>query len=298
MKKKQALPAYDPDPLPSMPSWVTAGKCDSPEAASFASGAALCSLHLALRHDDVPQALLRDRLALRATEACMTMLGRPERAPQLRDEVHLIRPGDQPGPAGAIYQQWRRAVAGKMSDASLQKVMPELRLQDLALWLGPDRDSDPMGRASGVLQAVLASHPRAEHLALILADVALAQSAGWSHAMPLLAIGLRSRDLHKTDAKLTLACHKALVMSAKEALRQATLLTRKASRLRAITPRLRAKPAAQAVQIFLSRDALTPSLALNGLMTNRSGRRLCDRLVELGAIQELTGRSTFRLYGL
>ena len=33
-------------------------------------------------------------------------------------------------------------------------------------------------------------------------------------------------------------------------------------------------------------------------MSDRAARRLCDRLVALGAVRELTGRDTFRLYGV
>jgi hypothetical protein len=33
-------------------------------------------------------------------------------------------------------------------------------------------------------------------------------------------------------------------------------------------------------------------------MTDRAARRFCDRLVELGVARELTGRPTFRLYGI
>ena len=65
--------------------------------------------------------------------------------------------------------------------------------------------------------------------------------------------------------------------------------------LRAVAPKLRAKGAGKAVEMFLARDALVPA-ALP--LSDRAARRLCDRLVDLGAVRELTGRATFRLYGV
>ena len=41
-----------------------------------------------------------------------------------------------------------------------------------------------------------------------------------------------------------------------------------------------------------------PAAARRGAMSDRGLRRLFDRLVALGGVRELTGRSTFRLYGL
>jgi hypothetical protein len=67
--------------------------------------------------------------------------------------------------------------------------------------------------------------------------------------------------------------------------------------LREVAPKLRAKAADRAVDLFLSRDALAPA-ALAAIMSDRAARRLCDRLVDLGAVRELTGRDTFRLYGV
>ena len=49
--------------------------------------------------------------------------------------------------------------------------------------------------------------------------------------------------------------------------------------------------------MFLTRDAVAPA-ALTSLNSGRAARRFCDRLVELGVVRELTGRDTFRLYGI
>jgi hypothetical protein len=81
----------DLDMLPRMPAWVTSARAETLEDVAFLSGAALNHLYLVLGHEEVPQALLRDRLALHAAEACMAFSGRPVRAGELRDTVHLLR---------------------------------------------------------------------------------------------------------------------------------------------------------------------------------------------------------------
>lgn len=76
-------------------------------------------------------------------------------------------------------------------------------------------------------------------------------------------------------------------------------LSRRAALLQAVAPKLRAKTAPAAVAQFLSRDAVAPAALTAGAgMSDRAARRLCDRLVDLGAVRELTGRDSFRLYGV
>ena len=236
--------------LPRMPAWVTSGRVETPEDVAFLSGAALAHLHQVLARDEVPRALLRERLALRAAEACVRFSGRSERARDLRDAVHLLRPGDLPGPAGGGYL---------------------------------------------ALEMVLTDAPRGELSALILADAALAQALGWDYLVPLLAQGLSRAALGKRGEDLRLACHRAIVSSAAEAVQISADLARRTAHLKAVAPKLRAKAAKEAVEIFLTRDAVTPSALL---LPNRAARRLCDRLIDLGAVRELSGRETFRLYGV
>jgi hypothetical protein len=212
----------------------------------------------------------------------------------LRDAVHLLRPGDLPGPAGETCLVWRRAVERKVSVKALHRALDTVDAAQIGVWLDAGQGA-PITRAAMVLELVLKERPRADVQALILADGALAQALGWDHVVPLLAAGLKRADLRKQGDDLRLACHRAVVASAIEAVRLAADLAHRAGHLKAVAPKLRAKGAGAAVETFLTRDAVAPS-ALP--LPDRAARRLCDRLLDLGAVRELTGRDTFRLYGL
>ena len=284
----------DPETLPRMPAWVTSARAETIEDVAFLSGAALSHLHLVLAREDLPHALLRKRLALRAAEACVAFSGRPERAAELRDAVHVLRPGDLPGPAGETYLVWRRAVERPVSIKALGRALPTFEPGQIATWLDTGKGA-PVTRAAMALEAVLREAPRADVAGLMLADAALARALGWDHFVPLLAPGLKRADLRKRGEDLRLACHRALISSVFEAVRQASDLARRVTHLKSVAPKLRAKGAGDAVEMFLTRDAVAPS-ALP--LPDRAARRLCDRLVDLGAVRELTGRDTFRLYGV
>ena len=286
----------DLDTLPHMPAWVTSARAETLEDVAFLSGAALNHLHLVLGRAEVPQCLLRDRLALRAAQACVALSGRSERAGELRDAVHLLRSGDLPGPAGETYLAWRRAVERPVSIKALGRALLTVEPGQIATWLDAGKGA-PVTRAALALEAVLTGAPRADAPALILADAALAQALGWDHLVPLLAAGLKRADLRERGDDLRLACHRAIVAAAVEATREAADLARRAARLKEVGPKLRAKGADEALGLFLGQEAVAPAM-LTSLRSDRAARRFCDRLVELGAVRELTGRATFRLYGV
>nr|WP_316778736.1 DUF1403 family protein [Sedimentitalea todarodis] len=66
----------------------------------------------------------------------------------------------------------------------------------------------------------------------------------------------------------------------------ASKLTRRTARLNAVAPKLRAKGAGAAVQIFLTQDAVAPA-ALP--LLDRAPLRFCDRLVELSRVAQING---------
>jgi hypothetical protein len=50
---------------------------------------------------------------------------------------------------------------------------------------------------------------------------------------------------------------------------------------------------------LLGDDAVSPARAAKSArLSDRAARRLFDRLIDLGAARELSGRPNFRLYGL
>ena len=93
-------------------------------------------------------------------------------------------------------------------------------------------------------------------------------------------------------------CAKTLLAApAQAALRfvdQSADIERRADRLIAVTPCLRACGASVVVNRLLSDDAIVASDKIAG-MSDRSLRRLFDRLVDLGAVREISGRTTFRI---
>ncbi|MEZ5676354.1 MAG: DUF1403 family protein [Thalassovita sp.] len=283
-------------PWPRLPAWAIRRDMSGhdPEDLALIAGAALSMLHYVLTRNDLPLALWLDRLALRAAEATVTHSGRPERASDLRDAVHLLRPGDHPGPAGGIFVQWRWAVGGARQ--SLSRAVPDQTPDRIAAWLdtGP---GNPVACAARVLETVLTEVPHAEADALILADTALAQALGWDHTVPLLAVSLPTRALRLREDDLRLACYRALPVTVAQTMQMAADLSRRAAHLRHVAPKLRSKGAGAAVQMVLTRDAIAPA-ALTSIMSDRAARRFCDRLVTLGVARELTGRDTFRLYGV
>lgn len=296
MTYQSAAISDDQTTLSHLPDWVTSGRAETPEDVAFLSGAALAHLHLVLNREYAPQSLLRGRLALRAAEACATHQGRSERASELRDAVAFLQPGDSPGPAGEVYVSWRRAIERPVSVNALYRALPDLQPEQIATWLDAGQGA-PVPRAAAVFQAVIDERPRDHTASLLLSDAALAQALGWSHVMPFLALGLKRADLRTTGADLRLACHRAIATAAGEATREVTDLARRATHLREVAPKLRAKGAEDAVALFLTCDAVAPTV-LTSLRSDRAARRFCDRLVDLGAVRELTGRDTFRLYGI
>ncbi len=302
----------DTQTIHMLPRWVTSAQGQTPETVAFTSGAALAMLDVVLRDPDgtLPSALLRDRMALGAAVACLKLENRHESMSDIRDAVCLARAGDALGPAGDMFMAWRRLAQINLTTSGwndrVGKLLPgpvAEAVSELGSLVG-----SPVGQAAQILAIVLRRFPRQEAAALMLADVTLARAVGWDRVMPLLAVHLTRRDIRGIadgDTDPVLCVHRAMVTACDGAIRSAADLSRRAEKLRAIAPKLRAKGSDEALALFLSHDAVSPSgmlspqiMSTSFKMTDRAARRLCDRLVELGVVRELTGRSTFRLYGV
>ena len=148
----------------------------------------------------------------------------------------------------------------------------------------------------------------AEILALWVFDLVLAIRLRWPRPLPLIATKILDPTLRLPDAgrrprpgdpAWSKAGAGATTLAAASALELAADLSRRSKTLIAVAPKLRSKPAAKIVELLLSQDCVSPAeAARHAPMTGRASRRLFDRLVALGAARELSGRPTFRLYGL
>ena len=280
-------PAY----LPPLPGWVTQKQGKTLETEAFLSGASLAMLQMVLMGsmDTLPSELLRNRLAMRAAEACLKLEGRRESEADIRDAYYLVRAGDAMGPAGNMYARWRKAsaIGLKHKDwlARLKTCVPEHIAEELPEWIdavgqggpaaigSPVANGSPMAQAAGMIDLVMNAFPREEAAALICGDLVLARALGWAHPVPLLGLHLNRRALLASGDELALVCHRSVALAAQDAVRLGHDLTRRAQRLRAVAPKLRAKGSDEAVALFLREDAVLPSTMLSPRIQGRSEER-------------------------
>ena len=286
--------------------------------------ASLCSTPIL--HENPPFAgALRQRLALRAAAACVKMARLREDAAGLRDAEHLA-PGagtTQTSPAGRIHRLWRLFASRPMRlDASTLRIAADLvGLTDATSFdglAGALRDivagaEHPLAAAVGASAAAMkllsdAPPVDVEIFALWLSDLALAQRLRWDAPVPLLATTITHASLRRgpsgkrprpADPDWVDAAAGAYAMAAQEAYALAGELARAGEKLLAAQPKLRAKSAGRVIELLLSDDAVSPARAAKAArLSDRAARRLFDRLIELGAVRELSGRPNFRFYGL
>ncbi len=112
---------------------------------------------------------------------------------QMRDAIAFLQPGGSPGPAGEIYLSWWRSVERPISVKTLHRTLPDMDADHIATWLDAAQRA-PVPRAVAVLRAVREDRPRDVAAAVILGNAALAQALGWTHILPLLALGLKRGD--------------------------------------------------------------------------------------------------------
>ena len=309
---------HDPDTLPKpiLPSWVFDRQVpDCLEDAGFSSGAALSLLHVLLNDPTigVPVELLRSRLSLRAAVHCSKIEGRGVTEADIRDAYLLTLPGDAMGPDGDMLAFWRAGTAISLRHAGFQDRLSDLLLEDMQEYLpewiagAEDAGANPVAEATSILTNMLQTFPRREAVALLCADVILAWSLGWDRPLPLFGLYVNRKTLRAASERedIGLACHTAVAHAAQDAVRMGYDLARRAAQLCDVAPKLRSKGSDEAITLFLSEDAVLPSTMLSPTirgssttMTARSARRICERLIELGVVRELTGRATFRLYGV
>ena len=314
----QGLPPASARPFPG---WARPVHAPETEAeAAFLAGAALAHLDAIVRENPPWAGVFRQRLALSAAAASVARAGRAENEAALRDVFHLRRGGGDPGPAGKVLLAWRELAArptrqwrssfvaaakflGIAHDETLQET-----LEAAAAGVASARPAPFAAARVFAVAGSLGGRPslsrggEGEALAAWLADAVLAERLNWPFALPMLAAPLRSPGARAAMCDLADGARNTRVLfayaqAAAQACDLSAELGRRAQKLFQAAPQLRAKGAGAALRALLDEDLLSAATPIGGL-SERGARRLFDRLVALSAVRELTGRATFRLYGL
>ena len=319
-RTKPATPIPHPQPpvFQAFPSWAgfepTAG--DTAAAAFLAAGVGLALLDAGVRQNPPSAAAWRQRLALQAAVASAKLLRLREDEGALRDAIHLAV-SDASGPAGRIHLLWRELATGEAAIdadriAAAAQLVDGVDASGLATTLHQvaAAPGDPVTTAAQAATAVFAHipGPEGELLACWAADLVLATRLRWKRPAPLLLSGLLKPALRRgatgrrprpDEADWPQGVARAYALACAEAQGLAAQLARRAATLLEVWPRLRARRAEQAIELLLADDCVAPTrVARRAGLSDRAARRLFERLVELDVAREVSGRSSFRLYGL
>lgn len=300
-----------------LPGWTLARGRDIDEIdAAFVAGIALKSLDDLICADPPWLGCWRDRLALKSAAVAARMLGRNEEEDALRDAVLLTPADGDPGPAGKLFLATRMlARRAAMPGTAFVKELATLfaiRWDDDLTSVADIVDTAiQSGRAAplvvaDLISAIIAHRPDAEVLALALADIVLARKLKWAKPVPLLlpvrfgsafrTIGGRGRVRPGEPAYPKAICL-AVVSSVEAALQSAADIDRRAARLMAAVRKVRTKGGEAVIQKLLNEDAI-PASAPGCNLSRWAATRLFERLESFEAVREVSGRSSFRMYGL
>ncbi|WP_234885331.1 DUF1403 family protein [Rhizobium rhizogenes] len=302
---------------PRLPGWALSRGRDVNESdAAFAAGIALKSLDDLIRAEPPWLGCWRDRLALKSAAVAAKMVGRKEEETALRDAVLLTSAGEDPGPAGKLFLATRMLTrqSGAIGSSFVKELATLLDIRwDDGLAALPDLVDTAVqsGRAApfavaDLITAIFAARPDAEVMALSLADVVFSQKLNWTKPVPLLlserfgpafrTIGGRGR-VRPGEPVYPKAICLALDDAVGGALRSAGEIDRRAHRLLAVAPKLRTKGAEAVIRKLLDEDAI-PASAPGAGLSRWASTRLFERLEGFGAVREVSGRSSFRIFGL